>query len=123
MALNKYQSRQKHFLALATPGAGKTIMASELAKVMLAQDQIDLVVCFSPSSVVSVDFSQTLEHVIDEKFDGLLGSKGHSLTYQSMQYLDDNFWQLFKKYRVLVIFDEIHHCAGTSIKNANGWGG
>ncbi len=122
LALNKYQSGQKHFLALATPGAGKTIMASELAKVMLDQDQIDLVVCFSPSSVVSVDFSQTLEHVIGEKFDGLLGSKGHSLTYQSMQYLDDNFWQLFKKYRVLVIFDEIHHCAGTNLKNANGWG-
>jgi len=28
-ALHKYLSGQNHFLALATPGAGKTMMASE----------------------------------------------------------------------------------------------
>jgi superfamily II DNA or RNA helicase len=39
-----------------------------------------------------------------------------------MQYLDCNFWQLFELYRVFVIFDEIHHCAGSNIDNANAWG-
>ncbi|MFT4899457.1 MAG: superfamily II DNA or RNA helicase [Flavobacteriales bacterium] len=39
-----------------------------------------------------------------------------------MQYLDVNFWQLFERYRVFVIFDEIHHCAGSNIDNANAWG-
>lgn len=33
LALNKYLDGQKHFLALATPGAGKTVMASELEPV------------------------------------------------------------------------------------------
>jgi superfamily II DNA or RNA helicase len=111
-----------HFLALATPGAGKTLMASDLADQLLKKNLIDLVICFSPSSIVSQDFSQSLQLRINERFDGLLGAKGHSLTYQSLQYLDDNFWQLFERYRVFVIFDEIHHCAGSNIDNANAWG-
>lgn len=121
-ALEKYTQGEKHFLALATPGSGKTIMASALSKAMLEQDLIDLVICFSPSSVVCIDFSQTLKEVVGERFDGLLGSKGKSMTYQSMQYLDDDFWMLFKQYRVLAIFDEIHHCSGSNIENANAWG-
>jgi superfamily II DNA or RNA helicase len=122
LALKQYQNGTNHFLALATPGAGKTLMASELADQLLKTNLIDLVICFSPSSIVSQDFSQSLQLRINERFDGLLGAKGHSLTYQSLQYLDDNFWQLFERYRVFVIFDEIHHCAGSNIDNANAWG-
>ena len=122
LAYEKYVSGGKHFLTLATPGAGKTIKASALANRLLRDGLIDLVFCFSPSSVVSKDFSETLQCVILERFDGLLGSKGQSLTYQSMQYLGNDFWNLFKKYRVFVIFDEIHHCSGSNVTNANSWG-
>jgi superfamily II DNA or RNA helicase len=122
LALDTYIGGKKHFLALATPGAGKTFMASVLADRMLKRDLADIVICFSPSSVVCLDFSQTLESVIGEKFDGLLGSKGQSLTYQSLLHLDTDFWMLFKKYRVFVIFDEVHHCSGSKIENANAWG-
>jgi len=122
LAMDQYLSGISHFLALATPGAGKTLMASELADQLLKSNLIDLVICFSPSSIVSQDFSHSLQLRINERFDGLLGAKGHSLTYQSLQYLDENFWQLFHRYRVLVIFDEIHHCAGSTIDNANAWG-
>ncbi len=121
-ALKQYSNGNSHFLALATPGAGKTLMASELANQLLKKDLIDLVICFSPSSIVSQDFSQSLQLRINERFDGLLGAKGHSLTYQSLQHLDKDFWQLFNRYRVFVIFDEIHHCAGSTIDNANAWG-
>ena len=121
-ALKKYLYGNSHFLALATPGAGKTLMASELANQLLKKNLVDLIICFSPSSIVSQDFSQSLQLTINERFDGLLGAKGHSLTYQSLQYLDENFWQLFHRYRVFVIFDEIHHCAGSNIHNANAWG-
>ncbi|GLX84568.1 diguanylate cyclase [Thalassotalea loyana] len=121
-ALKQYANGNSHFLTLATPGAGKTLMASELADRLLKKNMIDLVICFSPSSIVSQDFSQSLQLRINERFDGLLGAKGHSLTYQSLQYLDKNFWQLFKRYKVFVIFDEIHHCAGSNIDNANAWG-
>ena len=121
-ALKQYLNGRSHFLTLATPGAGKTLMASELADQLLKNNLVDLIICFSPSSIVSQDFSQSLQLRINERFDGLLGAKGHSLTYQSLQYLDKDFWQLFDRYRVFVIFDEIHHCAGSTIDNANAWG-
>jgi superfamily II DNA or RNA helicase len=63
-----------------------------------------------------------LQLTTQERFDGLIGAKGRSLTYQNLQYLDGNFWQLFETCRILVIFDEIHHCAGSNLDNANAWG-
>jgi superfamily II DNA or RNA helicase len=122
LALQHYSSGQSHFLALATPGSGKTMMASELADKLLKNDSIDLVICFSPSSIVANDFRESLYIRTQERFDGLIGAKGRSLTYQSLQYLDPHFWQLFNRYRVLVIFDEIHHCSGSNVENANMWG-
>ena len=122
LALKQYLNGNSHFLALATPGAGKTLMASELANQLLKNNLIDLIICFSPSSIVSQDFSESLQLKTQERFDGLIGARGRSLTYQNLQYLDANFWQLFEEYRVFVIFDEIHHCAGSNIDNANAWG-
>jgi superfamily II DNA or RNA helicase len=122
LALKQYRDGNSQFLALATPGAGKTMMASELADQLLKSNLADLVVCFSPSSIVAKDFSESLHLRTQERFDGLIGAKGRSLTYQNLQYLDANFWQLFERYRVFVIFDEIHHCAGSNIDNANAWG-
>ena len=54
--------------------------------------------------------------------DGLLGSKGRSLTYQGMLHLDESFWRLFDSNRIFVIFDEIHHCASDGRDNTNAWG-
>jgi superfamily II DNA or RNA helicase len=122
LALTQYLNGINHFLALATPGSGKTLMASELADQLLKNNMVDLIICFSPSSIVSQDFSESLQLKTQERFDGLIGARGRSLTYQNLQYLDVNFWQLFERYRVFVIFDEIHHCAGSNIDNANAWG-
>jgi len=122
LALKQYLDGYSHFLTLATPGAGKTLMASELANQLLTKDLVDLVICFSPSSIVSQDFSESLQLKTQERFDGLIGAKGRSLTYQNLQFLNDDFWRLFTRYRVFVIFDEIHHCAGSNIDNANAWG-
>ena len=122
LALTQYLNGTSHFLALATPGAGKTLMASELADQLLKKNMVDLIICFSPSSIVSQDFSESLQLKTQERFDGLIGARGRSLTYQNLQYLDVNFWQLFERYRIFVIFDEIHHCAGSNIENANAWG-
>jgi len=121
-ALKQYSKGQEHFLTLATPGAGKTIMGSELAKRLFEQNMIDLVFCFAPSRIVAYDFSQTLAQSINARFDGLIGAKGNSKTYQGLKHLDESFWDLFKTHRVFVIFDEIHHCAGSNIDNANSWG-
>lgn len=121
-ALEKFSNGINHFLCLATPGAGKTVMAATLAQRLLELEMIDLVLCFSPSIIVSSDFQKALELHTQTRMDGLLGSRGQSLTYQSMLHLDETFWTLLQTHRVLVIFDEIHHCSGDSLDNANGWG-
>jgi superfamily II DNA or RNA helicase len=61
LALKQYQNNHNHFLALATPGSGKTLMASELADQLLKNNLVDLIICFSPSAIVSQDFSKSLQ--------------------------------------------------------------
>jgi len=113
---------KKHFLALATPGAGKTIMAATVARKMYELGLIDLVLCFSPSSIVSSDFSDELTTQFKTEFNGKVGSLGDAFTYQKLGTLDNDTWKLFDRFRVFVIFDEIHHCAGSSTQDANAWG-
>ena len=48
-----YLSNNKHFFCLATPGAGKTVLASEVAAYLFESAQIDFVICFLPSSEVA----------------------------------------------------------------------
>ncbi|MFL0799418.1 MAG: DEAD/DEAH box helicase family protein [Agarilytica sp.] len=122
LALSRFRTGQEHFLCLATPGAGKTIMASTVAKKLLKNDDIDLVFCFSPSINVSSSFQATLESILGRSLNGLLGSLGNVLTYQSMLNLGPAFWSIFESHRTLVIFDEIHHCAGDNLGNSNAWG-
>jgi len=122
LALNKYASINRHFLCLATPGAGKTTMAAEVAAILFEENLIDFVLCFSPSIVISNDIRQTLELHTKKRFDGLIGAGGGSFTYQGMSYLNSEIWTLLKSHRVFVIFDEIHHCSGTTPENANAWG-
>lgn len=121
-AYQQYCIGNAHFLTLATPGAGKTRMASALAKLLLDKNLIDLVVCFAPSVIVAEDFQDELEVQTSESFNGLLGSRGRTLTYQGMLTLNESFWDLFRSHRVFAIFDEIHHCAGVNLETANAWG-
>lgn len=120
-AVSQYKADQPHFLSLATPGAGKTLMASILAKELISENLIDLVICIIPSLIVSDDFRLELEKQLDKKLDGKLGSIGRCLTYHAM-LLENNLWNLFEEYRVFVIFDEIHHCSGSDVYNSNAWG-
>ncbi len=89
---------------------------------MCIRDRVDLVLCFSPSTVVANDFKVELEAITGRRFCGGLGASGSSLTYQSMRYLDTQFWTLLETFNVFVILDEIHHCAGDDTQNANAWG-
>jgi len=122
LALEKYQTGQNHFLVQATPASGKTFMTANLANRLLNNNDIDLVLCFSPSSIVASEFSSVLSDITKCSFDGKIGARGQSITYQKMSHLDESFWALFSKYRVLAVFDEIHHCAGTNNDNSNIWG-
>jgi superfamily II DNA or RNA helicase len=121
-ALRHFRGIDRHFLCLATPGAGKSIMAAEVAAKLYEEDLIDFVLCFSPSVNISQGMKQTFSNRLGCRFDGVIGSIGCSYTYQGMLAFKEDFWQLLKRNRVLVIFDEIHHCAGRSLEDTNAWG-
>ncbi len=121
-ALKKFSVDHAHFLCLATPGAGKTFMASALAKRLFHANKIDLVLCFTPSVNIASSFQHTLESVLKRRIDGRIGASGQVITYQSMLNFGESFWSLLDLHRTLVIFDEIHHCAGDNEGNANVWG-
>lgn len=121
LALSHY-SKHRHFLCLATPGAGKSILAAELARRMMASRQIDLVLCFSPSVSVAEGLRLVMEERLARRLDGALGAAGGSYTYQNLMFFKPEFWSILDHHRVLVIFDEIHHCSGTTPDNANAWG-
>ncbi|MEZ8094498.1 DEAD/DEAH box helicase [Photobacterium swingsii] len=122
LALSHYRDVSKSFLCLATPGAGKTIMAAEVAARLYDEDKIDFILCFSPSVSISDSIQTTFTRRFNQRFDGVIGAAGCSYTYQNMLFFKNDFWQLLRNNRVFVIFDEIHHCAGTTLENANAWG-
>lgn len=121
-ALTHFNEKNKHFLCLATPGAGKTVMAAEVTSRLFDENKIDFVLCFSPSITVADGFKATFSKRLNERFDGVIGAVGSSYTYQSMAYFKDSFWQILNSHRVLVIFDEIHHCSGLTVETSNSWG-
>ncbi len=98
------------------------MLAATIASRLLQDDMVDLVLCFSPSLTVSNSIKRTFSNILDCTFNGGLGSIGQSLTYQSIQFLHDEFWQTLSNRRVFVVFDEIHHCSGSDVENANVWG-
>lgn len=97
-------------------------MAAELARVLFEQSKIDLVFCFAPSCQVVDGFRTTFSQVLGKRLDGQIGAVGTALTYQAMDYQDDEFWRLLDEYRVFTVFDEIHHCAGHDLLLSNSWG-
>tara|TARA_R110001592_G_scaffold205378_1_gene455927 strand:+ start:627 stop:1439 length:813 start_codon:yes stop_codon:yes gene_type:complete len=123
-ALSIYES-QSHFLCQATPGAGKTVMVASVAKALFQRDKIDFVICFSPSRAVADGVATTFGHILGRSFNGQIGAAGGSYTYQSMDTLPEELWQVLREYRVLVVLDEIHHCSGVVWENSsigNSWG-
>jgi superfamily II DNA or RNA helicase len=120
-ALRCYEFQQ-HFMCLATPGAGKTIMAASLAARLMELKKVDFILCFSPSIEVNESIEITFTKIFNRRFDGLLGALGGIYTYQSMSSFSSKFWQLLKTSKVFVILDEVHHLKGTELCNANAWG-
>ncbi|MFV8456438.1 DEAD/DEAH box helicase [Vibrio owensii] len=121
-ALEKYAMNHSHFFCQATPGAGKTVLAANIASRLLQDNMVALVLCFSPSLTVADGIKKTFSSILNCTFNGGMGAIGQSLTYQSIQFLNDEFWQTLQNHRVFVVFDEIHHCSGSEIENANIWG-
>ncbi|MPW31620.1 diguanylate cyclase [Agarivorans sp. B2Z047] len=120
-ALQLY-NEQQHFMCLATPAAGKTLMAAELSRCLLKSNKIDFILCFSPSAEVSNSIRATFSKRLGNEFNGMMGSIGNALTYQSMASLSPSFWRLLSSHRVMVIMDEVHHLKGHEFATPNAWG-
>lgn len=118
----KHYEKKKHFFCQATPAAGKTLMAAELANGLINQGKIDLIVCFAPTCQVVSSIQKTFERIIGRPMNGLVGAIGAAFTYSAMDHRDESFWELFDTYRIFAVFDEIHHCAGSEIGVGNSWG-
>ena len=112
---------KKNVFILAAPGSGKTLTASHIAKRLIDEGRVDYIVCFSPSRMVSTSIQRTFEKVLGRPFNGHLGAIGVSKTYHSMSVSHELLDNLSMS-RVLVVFDEIHHCAGNGDSPANAWG-
>ncbi|NLS13936.1 DEAD/DEAH box helicase family protein [Vibrio sp. SM6] len=121
-AVNKYLSGERHFFCQATPGAGKTVLAATIASRLLELNFVDLVLCFSPSRTIADGMKTTFSTILGRPLSGALGSVGQSMTYQSLQFINDEFLLELSRYRVFAVFDEIHHCAGSEIGDGNVWG-
>lgn len=121
-AMAKLKPQSPHFFCQATPAAGKTRMAAGLASALMKAGRIDLVICFAPSRQIVEGIRSTFFEVLGKRLDGTIGAVGAAYTYQAMPFLEDRFWQLLEEYRVLAVFDEIHHCAGGDPVMSNRWG-
>ena len=121
-ALEIYQTGQQNFMCVAAPGAGKTRFSASLAKSLIDVNHIDFVLCFAPSVSVQNSIQETFSNILNDRFDGRLGAKGLVITYQGIQYAYQELAHVINNYRVLIISDEIHHCASGVSSTSNQWG-
>lgn len=106
------------FLVNACPGAGKTILALTLAKYLIEQGRIDRIVVVSPSNNVKSGWVKSAhEHFNLQLKDDVFsfGDErdfiGMSITYQAAASQDHRIRAFTAHFRVLAIFDEMHHCS------------
>lgn len=121
-ALEKYNTRSNVYSVVATPGGGKTIFAAVLAKKLVDQGDIDMVVCVSPSVTVSEGFKEDFEVHAGISMHGRIGAKGICLTYQALSTLSPELMDAFSSQRFFLVLDEVHHCGGQETIAANAWG-
>lgn len=120
-AIDNFERGSRKFFCSATPGAGKTIAAAHIAKILLETQKVDFILCVSPSVNVQSSMRNTLELVIGRPIDGLFGASGICVTYQALSLLSEDFWKRLNRLNVFMIVDEIHHCKGNNASEANSW--
>jgi len=125
-ALEKYfADNPKDFLAVATPGAGKTSFALALAANLFARRTIDRVVVVAPTEHLKTQWAEAADKInipIDPNFGSRQGRtskdyKGIALTYAGVAANPLALRIRVEGFKTLVILDEVHH-AGDSM----GWG-
>ena len=125
-ALARYRElSQTDFLAVATPGAGKTTFALRVATDLLEARTIEQVIVVTPTEHLKVQWAEAASKVGLHLDPGLGGSRrgrsrqfqGQAVTYAGVAAATFAFEARTVNARTLVIFDEIHH-AGDALS----WG-
>ena len=125
-ALERYlQTAPQDFLAVATPGAGKTTFALSVAAELLERRVVDRITVVAPTEHLKVQWAEAAAKAGIQLDPGLGGSrKGRSrqyhgavVTYAGVAVRPFAWEALTVRARTLVIFDEIHH-AGDNLS----WG-
>ena len=125
-ALTKYlMNRPKDFLAVATPGAGKTTFALRVATELKNNRTVDRVIVVVPTEHLKVQWSQAAARVglaLDPQFknaNGVVNPQydGIVVTYAQVAMHPYKHHAVATARRTLVILDEIHHGG-----DAKSWG-
>ena len=125
-ALDRYRELgQQDFLAVATPGAGKTTFALRVATGLLADRVIEQVIVVTPTEHLKVQWADAAAKVGLHLDPGLGGSKrgrtrqyqGQAVTYAGVAAATHAYESRTVNAKTLVIFDEVHH-AGDALS----WG-
>lgn len=125
-ALTKYLTRNpKDFLAVATPGAGKTVFGLRIAAELLSDRTIDSVTIVTPTEHLKHQWASAASQAgiaIDSNFrnaDGAVSPdfRGVALTYAQVAAHPTLHRVRTENRKTLVILDEIHHGG-----DAKSWG-
>ena len=117
-ALQRYlETNPRDFLAVATPGAGKTTFALRLATELLGRGIVDSVTIVAPTEHLKTQWADAAARVgiqIDPKFtnrqvDEASDYHGVALTYQGVASNPEVHRIRTQRTRTLVILDEVHH--------------
>ena len=123
--------RDENYLAVATPGAGKTTFALRIAAELLADDTIDAVTVVTPTEHLKTQWSQAAGRVGIQLDPGFRNADVHSsadfhgavITYAQVGIAPEVHRRRTLTRRTLVILDEIHHAGdsrswGDGVKSA-----
>lgn len=131
-ALTRYFAEQsRDFLAVATPGAGKTTFALSVAAELLARRVIERVVVVAPTEHLKTQWAQAAARAgvpIDPTYAAGRGRisgdfKGVALTYAGVAVNPSAVRVRVERFKTLVILDEVHHAGdalswGESVREA-----
>ncbi|QKT09151.1 DEAD/DEAH box helicase [Gordonia sp. X0973] len=125
-ALTKYlTAKPRDFLAVATPGAGKTTFGLRIAAELLADRTVEAVTVVAPTEHLKHQWAQAAQRVgiaLDSNFSNTTGATssdfdGVVLTYAQVAAHPARHRVRTENRRTLVILDEVHHAG-----DAKSWG-
>ncbi|MGW4370030.1 DEAD/DEAH box helicase [Nocardia takedensis] len=125
-ALTKYlTTKPRDFLAVATPGAGKTTFALRVAAELLADRTVDQITVVAPTEHLKHQWAESAARsgiALDSRFSNATGGTsgdyhGVVVTYAQIASHPSRHRVRTENRRTLVILDEIHHAG-----DAKSWG-